>query len=166
MSGIEFDGDWAEADDSVIDMAGELVRKYHPWLRTARIGFLFRKEAPLAKGRYRLGQAQKVTDKLKAFMDYDFVIWVAKDQWDGLTTERRYALLDHELCHCVWGDNGWTMRPHEIEEFSEIIERWGFWTHALLKVQELAGRQTTLPGMEQTGRLDAVKPGQFGLLED
>ena len=162
----EFRGDWAEADQSVIDMAAELIHKHHPWLQTANIGFLFRKEAPLSKGRYTLGRAQKVTDKLRPFMDYDFLIWVAKDQWDRFTTDRRLALLDHELCHCAWGDNGWTMRPHDIEEFTEIIDRHGFWTPELLHVQDVASRQQALPGFEQRGRLEAVKANLFDALED
>lgn len=165
LAKVDFYGDWAEAAPSVIDTAKDLINKYHPHLRNygARIGFLFRKEAPIRSGKHTLGQAQKVTDKMKVMLDYDFIIWVAKDVWDRSTTARRMALLDHELCHCVFGSNGWTIRPHDMEEFVEVIDRWGFWTNNLMRVQEIANKQPPLPGMEDKGTVEAVKVAGLNL---
>lgn len=162
----EFLGDWAEADPSVIHIAQQMIQAHHPWLRSAKIGFLYRKEAPLKNGKYTLGQAQKVNSRLQPFMDYDFLIWIAKDAWDRMESARREALIDHELCHCVMGDNGWKVRGHEIEEFSEIIERHGFWTYDLMKVQKIAVEQAHLPGLEPAGGVEAVRAQQFSMIDE
>jgi Putative phage metallopeptidase len=159
----EFHGDWAEASQSVVDYAQEIIRKYHPMLEQAKIGFLFRIEAQITNGKRIIGKAQKVTPRLKPFMDFDFVIWVAQDEWERAPEARRRALIDHELCHCILGNNGWTIRPHDFEEFNEIIDRHGFWTHDLLHVQE-AARQEQLPGFAGEGKVETVSVRQFNML--
>ncbi len=58
----------------------------------------------------------------------------------GLYDDRQFfALTDHEVCHCAVAKDGfgcprfndrtglpiWAMRPHESEQFSGTVERWG-----------------------------------------
>jgi hypothetical protein len=119
---------WAKASDDVIETAQGLIEQYHPWLKEARIGFLFREEAPVSNGRITFGKAKKVSDQDKTLLDLDFIIWLAEDEFSRMTGSQRRALIDHELCHCYMDNDGKiTMRKHDVEEFHCILERHGFW---------------------------------------
>lgn len=150
-------GEFRKADSSVIAMANELINKYHTILKHANIGILFKDEAPVNKGKTTLGKAVKVSDRMKVYTGLDFIIWLAWDEWERMDDARRYAQLDHELCHCVMGTNGWAIRPHDIEEFTAVIERHGFYTGALWTVERIA-RGEQLPLFEPSGSVVAVEP--------
>ena len=117
------------ASDDVIEIAKEIIAKWHPHLRYARIGFLFRSEAPVSGGRVTLGKAKLVTGEMNVYADYDFLIWLARDYYSGMTDAQREALIDHELCHCLFdeAEGKAAIRGHDIEEFNCILDRHGFW---------------------------------------
>lgn len=117
------------ASADVIKIAKDLIGKYHTHLIYARIGFLFRSEAPVSGGKVTLGKAKLVTAEMKVYADYDFLIWLAKDRYDLMTEEQRTALIDHELCHCLYDDveEKASLRGHDLEEFNCILQRYGFW---------------------------------------
>ena len=122
--------EWTRVPQKVIVLAQELIKAHHPNLADARIGILFRSEAPISGGKRTLGQASTVTAKWLPLLrePYDFIIWLAADAWEELDPRQRRALLDHELYHCHLDNEGKAeMRPHDIEEFAEIIQRYGFW---------------------------------------
>ncbi len=127
------DPQWSEADPSVINTAKMLIKAYHLHLLDARICFVFRKEAQKTNGKDVLAQASKVTAKMQPFFEYDFLIWVSKEDWERSDSAFREALIDHELCHCKLGENGWKLIRHDVEEFHEIIARHGFWNRSLKK---------------------------------
>lgn len=116
-----------EASQEICDIVDELVEDYHPDLAQASIGLMFRDKAPVSKGRTTLGKAKKVPADMRGFVGLHFVIWVAADEWQRLTINQKYALLDHELCHLVFDDGLASTRGHDVEEFACIIRRWGFW---------------------------------------
>lgn len=141
--------EYKAADKHLIQMAQELIDEFHPWLKNARIGFMWRKEAPSSNSRTILGKARKVSDEQKVFLDYDFVIWIAKDKFDQFELAQRRALVDHELCHCGWSDGECYIRKHDVEEFNIVIQRHGFWQDGLKPIQLLA-IQPQLPGTKVT----------------
>lgn len=57
---------------------------------------------------------------------YDFIITFDVAEWKALTEAQRRALVDHELCHCAVGDNGWRVRAHDIEEFRAVLNGTAF----------------------------------------
>lgn len=132
---------WGEVTPEVITIAQSLIERYHPRLQDARIGFVFRSEAPVSQGRQVMAKAARVSDKMKAVMesqgarDIDFVIWIAFDVWQNLGSLRREALIDHELYHCVYDpvEHKASIRAHDFEEFHEVVERHGLWTSDLLR---------------------------------
>lgn len=117
------------APSDVIETAKRLIALYHEHLCTARIGFLFRSEAPVSGGRITLGKAKLVTAEMRVYADYDFLIWLAKDRYMSMSAEQREALIDHELCHCLFdeAEEKASLRGHDIEEFNCILQRYGFW---------------------------------------
>ena len=119
--------EWIRAKQEVIDIAQDIIDKYHPTLGEARIAFLFRSEAPISGGRATLGKAAKVNAQWKPLLqdDFDFVIWFAYDRWSLFSKKQRRALVDHELCHCRLEGDDPEIVPHDIEEFNVIIQRYG-----------------------------------------
>jgi len=113
----------------------DLIPKYHDHLRNVRIEYVFNDAVIKTKGKDVLGRAKKKSG-LDAFLAADttndpepfFVIEISKPAWDLLDAKQKKALVDHELCHCLWDvDKGIFMRTHDVEEFSEIIKRHGLW---------------------------------------
>lgn len=119
---------WEEAPQAVLELTERLIDRYHEHLQDARIAVIMRSEAQSTNGKLTLGKAKKVSAEQQVHIPYDFIIWVAKDYWQAfLSPNQREALLDHELSHCHWDGFTASMRGHDVEEFSHIIERYGFW---------------------------------------
>jgi hypothetical protein len=152
-------------------MANEIVEKYHPDLKEANIGFLFRDETQVSQGKEVLGKASKVPDRLKPYLDYDFIIWIDESAWIKLMDHQRKALIDHELCHCTLDEGAAKMVHHDIEEFQAIIERHGVW-HSDLAAFAMAVQKS--PQMElaleieearKDGRIEAIGAKLVTLVE-
>lgn len=141
---------WTEAAQSVLSTAQNLIDNFHPVLSRARICFVFRSEAQKQGNRMIVGGACKVPDKMQPFLEYDFLIWLSEEDYTGMDDLRREALIDHELCHCA-GDpiNGWKLRPHDIQEFSDVIKRHGVWSSDVMaaKIAIDYYQTQTLPGL-------------------
>lgn len=127
---------WSEAPLSVIHTAEVLIREHHRCIEDARICFVMRSEAQKRGNRYIVGQASKVPAKMQPHFEYDFLIWLSKDDYDAMDTGQREALIDHELCHCrPNNEGGWKIREHDIQEFAEVVGRHGLWTAELREME-------------------------------
>jgi len=141
------DPDWEEASPEVLHIAEALIRQHHKHIETlqANICFIFRKEAQKNKGKAVIGHCEKISEKMQVFQDFNFLIWLSKDDWERMTSEQREALIDHELCHIKLGDAGLTIVGHDFEEFYEIIQRHGMWDQRLKRIErEMIARQEML----------------------
>lgn len=119
--------EWSEAPQYILDIATRIIERHHPELQEARIAFVLRSEAPRTNGRVTLGKASKVSPMAQVHIPFDYIIWIAADQWGALSTQQREALIDHELCHLQWSEGVAKIRGHDVEEFTEIIARYGYW---------------------------------------
>lgn len=129
----------------VKDIADELIPKYHHHIEeyeiTVKYIFLLDK-TPKKGGKEVWASCRKITN-LNAFLAGDddndepfFVITVSKSIWDILPPDERKALIDHELCH-IHAELGedkegepvvkTSLKPHDLEEFTSIVRRWGLW---------------------------------------
>lgn len=130
--------EWLEAPERLINIAKELIEKYHQDLVEARIGFVMRSEAQESNGKYVAGKAAKISKKyapLLSDQDLDFIIWIAKDVWDRSGSDKARALVDHELCHCYMLGDEPKLRHHDFEDFGVIIDRYGLWTIDLMHLK-------------------------------
>jgi hypothetical protein len=164
--------EWAQAPQSIIDLARKIIRDHHPDLEDAGIGFLLRSEASTSQGRTVWAKAGKVDAKLKPYLEtvygeMHFVIWIAADVWAALNEEQRRALIDHELCHLRFENGEPSLVGHDFEEFTCIVERYGLWNHALLGSANAFRHATQLelglPALEHPathGRLVSIDPGR------
>jgi len=153
--------EWSKAPQEVIDIAEELISNYHSHLEGANIGFLFRDEPIVSMGKIVMGQASKFPVKMQPYVSLDFLIWIAEESWHQLGYTQKLALIDHELCHCAYNEDKdtWTMRKHDVEEFNEIIERYGFWKRDLFIAKHSFQMALDLEGGDKkAGRVVAVDP--------
>lgn len=161
---------WTRASKEVVEMADQLICTHHEHLMDQVVGLLFRSERSTSGGQEILGQTSKVSDKMNALLpqeeQMDFLIWIARDWWYAASQEQKKALLDHELCHC--GPEG-KMRPHEVEEFVEIIERHGLWHRSLKRFADGAV-QHTIPGLAdhlaRSGAVLSVNPDRMSVPQE
>lgn len=156
--------EFTEVNNLVLEIANRCISDYHADLREANVGFIFRTEAPETNGKITLGKASKVSAQQRAAgLDLHFLIWIAQDVWDRLTEHARMALIDHELCHCYMVGDEAKLRGHDIEEFNEIIDRYGFWNQSLMNAAPTIEKAFQLDfGMEfnPSGSVVAVNPAQ------
>lgn len=133
----------------------------HEHLQGAEIAYVFRDEeirtgskvewasahlaARLVSSRH-WGRMLRWSIKQLTGIDPDFVMLIDRNIWDGLSPEQKLALVDHELCHMaqsedadglprfnqVTGEPIWCIRPHDVEEFDEIVRRHGLWKEDLV----------------------------------
>lgn len=136
----------------VAEVAQELIANYHQHLIDfdVKIRYVFVDKTPNSKGKEVWGTCRKVSG-LNAYLEGEspdgdafFVITISKDIWDILPSDKKRALVDHELCH-AWAevkqlknesddsdfetDNPvkLSVKPHDLEEFSCIVRRHGLW---------------------------------------
>lgn len=113
-----------------------LVQAIHNHLLNAKILYLFRKEIK-GRGRIVLAKASKAAGKLNFLQEWDLCIDVNWTAWAHLYPGQRVALIDHELCHFdrdtdKQGRSVYGLVPHDVEEFTSIVRRWGTWEHGLV----------------------------------
>lgn len=132
-------------------LATDLIPKYHSRLIDARITYLYTEKVLKHGGKVIFGKAQKAAELVQFFGETDFVLVFSKPTWSKLTDEQRTALVDHELCHCDQtvtksGEIKWRVRAHDVEEFTEIISRYGMWHQGLRKFGEAIPKQVEMFG--------------------
>lgn len=145
-------------DEPEYEMMAKIRKRHHYHTRKAKIALAWRIALkPDSDGHLLLGKCIKASDLQRELSEYDFVILLNKEVWEDkkFGHKRQKALLDHELCHVaqvykhgkrVKNNHGkyvFRTRKHDVEEFSEIVDRHGIWKHdlevfakALLKSKE------------------------------
>ena len=121
-----------EQNDDYARIGAELIQaeKSLNWIRETEvsIGFMSSNKAKVSNGKTVFGQCERVPDRYKAFIPYDFLITVYEPNVIDFTNQQIRILLHHELLHCGVNMNAeptYTVVPHDVEEFNEIIDRYG-----------------------------------------
>lgn len=128
-------------------LLAELVDEHHTDITRARIALAWCTSwKPDVDGRVTLGKCKKASDLDRELADYDFIILLSRLFWTSELTNdtQRRALLDHELTHATvkYGDDGsparderdrivFRIRRHDIEEFTDVVARYGLWKRDL-----------------------------------
>lgn len=106
-----------------------VIPKWHPHLVSLPIRYEFASELPQKNGRLILAKTKKSTPMEEYLCGAKAFLIVDKPRWALLSEEQRVALIDHELCHIVEDkkNGGFRMQGHDVEEFTENIQRHGAW---------------------------------------
>lgn len=140
--------------DSTLDHLAEEVRqKWHEHLHDAVMSYLLTKKPMNRGGKAIAGKAKLSKGLIYFYSKSDFIIIVSAEFWDRADVSQRRALLDHELKHCAFeedeksGEVTWLLRGHDIEEFTDVVDRHGLWHDGLKTFGQAVGRQLEL-GLE------------------
>lgn len=94
-----------------------------------RIAFLESDAEKAEKGKLILGQCERVPEKFRWAVHYDFMITVFAPNVERFDRRQMEALLFHELLHVGIEQDGfeekYSVVPHDFEEFRTIMERYG-----------------------------------------
>ena len=122
--------------------AYRLIRKHHPHLLKARVVCVGKPKASRAGRVVNIAKARRASRLVQALVRPvpNYVIEIGRDVWETLTTRERGIVLDHELMHFAGYDEKrkwWRMRRHDVEEFYEILQRYGAWSEELKALVKL-----------------------------
>lgn len=123
--------EYSKAPEYVVEMVHEVAEQCHARLDGTSIAVLFQDQATKCHGRAAIATASLPPKRMAPLLDgkYDFVICIAEPEWDELDEGQRKAVIDHELCHCALDPTSGKpfIRPHDYEEFAEVVARHGMW---------------------------------------
>ena len=77
-----------------------------------------------SNGKVVYADTEKVKDKLKGILPYDFII-TFYGSTKQMTDEKLEKLMYHELHHVGFSDGKYYIVPHDVEDFKEVIDLWG-----------------------------------------
>lgn len=129
----------------IYEIMDALVAAHHSHLAGARIAIAWRfGQKPDKDGHLELGKCKKASDLNRDLHQYNFVILLNFEAWNGMSGDQRRALMDHELSHAETvkqsdgedaedegGRTVYRIRKHDIEEFREVIARHGLYKRDL-----------------------------------
>lgn len=147
----------------------DLQKREHGHLEGAKIALAWRLGWRAdANGVLCLGKCRKRGDLDRELDSFDFVILLNKEAWQGLATEQRRALIDHELCHAqiVIDSDGnpklddsdrlvCRIRKHDCEEFKVVVKRHGLWTSDLADIAKAAVNDAGRPLLAEKDTAEA-----------
>jgi hypothetical protein len=82
------------------------------------------------KGRLVYGQCERIADKYKWGIPADFTITLFQPNIEGKSAEAIRRIILHELLHVGIdvgndGEEKYSVKPHDFEDFRLLVERWG-----------------------------------------
>lgn len=118
-----------EVNESLRQM-GEAIIKAMPELNIIRdfdvkIGYVLSYEQKKAKGRTINAECRKVNGSYNAYLPFDFIVTFFEPNIYHMTENQKKVLMVHELMHIGIGEKGLRIEPHDIEDFSTIIKKFG-----------------------------------------
>jgi len=130
----------------------ELVEKHHSQIKDAKLAIAWRFGwGADPDGHLRLADCKKGSDLDRSMHGYDFVFLVNHEAWNQgrLDEQQKRLLIDHQLCHAAvcMDSNGepkqdekgrqvFRKRKHDVEEFTEVMSRYGTDINRLAKLAE------------------------------
>lgn len=95
-----------------------------------KVTYLFSAQEKKKAGKTILGECVKVPDTMQWCCPYDFYIVIYEQNCAGLNVKQMEILMLHELKHIGVKEDSveqeYYIVPHDYEEFSQIIEKYGW----------------------------------------
>lgn len=116
----EIGADLIATEESLVDIANS----------SATIIYLSSTHKKTANGKVTKAECEKVSEKYKWGIPCDYTITVFEPNIEGMTEKQIRILLFHELLHIKIefkddGTESYGTNPHDLEDFKEIIDRFG-----------------------------------------
>jgi Putative phage metallopeptidase len=166
----------------------ELPEHAHLFEHQPAVAFLFREDGLVKQGRRVLGTCYmpRVQGDLRPLFDWMlermlgyspiFLFILDLEFWRDSTDREREILVFHEMSHAaqardehgeprfnrVTGAPIWTIRGHDIEEFNQVVERYGAWgtdLQAFLAAAQIGNETIERVGGARVGRQSPASDG-------
>ena len=122
-------------DKDLRNLAEKVIKTYSNldtlknYKNQVRIGYQWSNKEKKNKGRITYGDCTLVSEKLKEFIDYDFIITFYVNAYN-ISAKAREMLMYHELRHIgIYekdiGEFKFYLEPHTLEDFTDIVEKYG-----------------------------------------
>lgn len=116
----EIGAELIDTEESLTDIA----------ISKATIIYLSSTHKKIGSGKVVKAECEKISDKYKWGIPCDYTITVFEPNCEGMTDEQMRILLFHELLHIKIefkddGTESYGIKPHDLEDFKEIIDRYG-----------------------------------------
>jgi predicted SprT family Zn-dependent metalloprotease len=83
---------------------------------------------------------RKLGEVYKAFLPFDFIITFYYFNVALMNENQKKILMLHELKHIQINERGLSVRPHDIEDFKDILEKYGNeWNEFNKEVPDILG---------------------------
>jgi predicted metallopeptidase len=89
-----------------------------------KIGYVISQEKKSGK-RIVYADCRKVQEVFRAYLPFDFIITFYEQNTGILNENQLKILMLHELKHIGMGERGLMIVPHDIEDFSSILSKYG-----------------------------------------
>jgi len=99
--------------------------------RGVNIGYLRSFENKKANGKTVFAECRIIKGVYTAYLPFDFIITFYQFAISALTDNQLKVLMLHELKHIGLNHKGYYLVPHDIEDFSDIITKYGLQWSAL-----------------------------------
>lgn len=122
-------------------VAESVIPLFADWPQKPKIKYLMKVSE---KSQFN-AQIARATGRWQYLTQYDYVVEV----WDGfwkkpdITLKQKEACIYHELYHISFkvddetGVVSWGLQKHQIEEFLDVVQRYGAWNDTLKKFKEV-----------------------------
>ena len=119
---FEIAPDLKELGDKVLDYFSEFS---HIKNHGVRIGYLKSYERKKANGKAVGAECRIIKGVYTAYLPFDFVITFFYPNIHGMSENQLKILMLHELKHIGLNHKGYYLVPHDIEDFSDILTKYG-----------------------------------------
>lgn len=95
-----------------------------------RIGYLKSYDKKQSNGKSTLAECRIIKGIYTAYLPFDFVITFFLPSIHGMSDNQIKLIMLHELKHIGLNHKGYYLVPHDIEDFRDILQRYGLnWNH-------------------------------------
>ena len=118
----------AESSKKMRILASKIINRFpefsfiREW--NIKIGYVISHESKNGE-KIVFADCRRVQEVFKAYLPYDFIITFYSRNTAFLDDNQQKILMLHELRHITLGEKGLKLRPHDIEDFKEILEKYG-----------------------------------------
>jgi hypothetical protein len=83
---------------------------------------------------------RKIGEVYKAYLPFDVIVTFYYYNTEMLNKNQKQILMEHELKHIQMTERGLTIRPHDIEDFKDILAKYGNdWNESGKEVPDILG---------------------------
>ncbi|MMZ66337.1 hypothetical protein D1872_288240 [compost metagenome] len=104
-----------------------------------KIGYVVSQERKRGE-KITYADCRKVQEVFKAYLPFDFIITFYERNTSLLSENQQKILMLHELRHITLGEKGLKIRPHDIEDFKDILDTYGLdWNEPGKELPDILG---------------------------